>query len=82
MQLARDMKRKVGNMQNSESPADHRSEAEKWDADDLGEQSSYEGTTEIDRRLRRENEAQGDPDARDVAGSVPESDLPHKRESS
>jgi len=53
---------------------------EGWSADDLGEQSSYEGTTEISRRLRRGNETVGDPNERDVAGAIPKEDTPHGRE--
>jgi hypothetical protein len=53
---------------------------EGWDAEELGEQSSYEGKTEIARRLRRGDETVGDPNTRDVAGAVPEKDTPHGRE--
>ena len=53
---------------------------EGWSAEELGEQSSYEGTTEISRRLRRGDETHGDPDARDVAGVIPEKDTPNGRE--
>ena len=53
---------------------------EGWSADELGEQSAYEGTTEISRRLRRGDESVGDPNARDVAGAIPEKDMPHGRE--
>jgi hypothetical protein len=53
---------------------------EGWSAEELGEQSSYEGTTEISRRLRRGDETHGDPNARDVAGVIPEKDTPHGRE--
>ena len=53
---------------------------EGWSAEELGEQSSYEGTTEISRRLRRGDETAGNPNARDVAGAVPEEDTPHGRE--
>ena len=45
---------------------------EGWSAEDLGEESSYEDETEISRRLRRGDETEGDPDARDVAGAVGE----------
>ena len=38
------------------------------DAEDLGEESAYEGTTEFKRRLRRGDESKGDPDERDIAG--------------
>ncbi len=47
-----------------------------WSAEELGEQSSYEGTTEIKRRLARRDETVGNPDERDVAGSVPVEDTP------
>jgi hypothetical protein len=53
---------------------------EGWSAEELGEQSSYEGTTEISRRLRRGDETAGDPNKRDVAGVIPEEDTPHGRE--
>ena len=53
---------------------------EGWSAEELGEQSSYEGATEIARRLRRGDETKGDPNARDVAGAIPEEDTPHGRE--
>ena len=56
------------------------SKKEGWSAEELGQQSSYEGTTEISRRLRRGNESVGDPNARDVAGAIPEKDMPHGRE--
>jgi hypothetical protein len=51
-----------------------------WSAEELGQQSSYEGATEIGRRLRRGDETTGDPNARDVAGTIPEKDMPHGRE--
>ena len=52
---------------------------EGWSAEELGEQSSYEGATEIARRLRRGDETKGDPNARDVAGAIPEEDTPYGR---
>jgi hypothetical protein len=61
-------------------PKGSHSEREGWSAQDLGEESSYEGTTEIDRRLRRGDESAGDPDERDVAGVIPENEMPHRRE--
>lgn len=53
---------------------------EGWSAEELGEQSTYEDTTEISRRLRRGDETVGDPNARDVAGVIREKDTPHGRE--
>ena len=37
-------------------------------AEELGEQSAYEDATDMKRRIRRGNEAEGDADDRDVAG--------------
>ena len=51
-----------------------------WNAEELGEQSSYEKETEITRRVKRGDETLGDPDQRDVAGGVPTKDTPHGRE--
>jgi hypothetical protein len=51
-----------------------------WSAEELGEQSSYEDETEIKRRLARGDETVGNPDERDVAGSVPVKDTPEGRE--
>lgn len=61
-------------------PKHSHSQREGWSAPDLGEESAYEGTTEIDRRLRRGDESAGDPDERDVAGAIPENEMPHRRE--
>lgn len=52
----------------SSGPNQSHSEREGWSAEELGEESSYEGTTELGRRLRRGDETAGDPDERDVAG--------------
>ena len=52
-----------------------------WSAEELGEQSSYEDETEMKRRLARGNETVGNPDERDVAGSVRPEDRPGWRES-
>jgi hypothetical protein len=43
---------------------------EGWSAEDLGDESSYEDTTEIARRVRRGDETAGNPNARDVAGAT------------
>ena len=51
-----------------------------WSAEELGEQSSYEDETEIKRRLARGDETVGNPDERDVAGSVPVEETPEGRE--
>ena len=53
---------------------------EGWTAEELGEQSSYEGETETGRRLRRGDETIGDADARDVAGDIPVAETPEARE--
>jgi hypothetical protein len=53
---------------------------EGWTAEELGEQSSYEGETETARRLRRGDETVGDADARDVAGDIPVGETTEARE--
>lgn len=49
-------------------------------AEELGEESSYEGKTEMKRRVRRGDESKGDPDARDVAGAPSVGETPEARE--
>jgi len=39
-------------------------------AEELGEQSIYEGETEMQSRILRGDESKGDSDSRDVAGST------------
>jgi hypothetical protein len=53
-----------------------------WSGEELGEESAYEGVTEISSRLRRGDETAGDPNARDVAGAIPVKDTAHGREAS
>ena len=47
--------------------------------EEIGEQSIYEGQTDARRRIRRGDEAEGDPDARDVAGSTALGDTEEER---
>ncbi len=49
-------------------------------AETLGEESSYEGQTEMRRRIRRGDETEGDPDARDIAGAPSVGETPEGRE--
>jgi hypothetical protein len=49
-----------------------RSDEKDAEAEDLGKESAYEGTTEFKRRLRRGDESKGDPDERDIAGDYVE----------
>lgn len=53
---------------------------EGWSAGELGEQSAYEDSTEIGRRLRRGDETVGDADTRDVVGGVRNEETSHGRE--
>ena len=39
------------------------------DAEKLGNESAYEGATEMKRRIHRGDESKGDADERDVAGA-------------
>jgi hypothetical protein len=41
-----------------------------FSAEELAEQASYDDETEIARRMRRGDESKGDPDERDVAGTL------------
>lgn len=49
-------------------------------AEELGEESSYEGETDMKRRVRRGDESKGDPDTRDVAGAPSVGETPEARE--
>jgi hypothetical protein len=41
---------------------------EGWNADDLGDESGYQDSTEFARQLIRGDESKGSPDDRDIAG--------------
>jgi hypothetical protein len=45
-------------------------EQEGFTAEDLGEASSYDGTTEMAQMIRRGDETKGDPNERDVVGAT------------
>lgn len=46
---------------------------------EIGEQSIYEGETEMQSRILRGDESQGDPDSRDVAGATAVRDTEEER---
>jgi hypothetical protein len=48
-------------------------------AEEIGEQSIYEGETEAQSRILRGDETAGDPDARDVAGATAVRDTDNER---
>ena len=48
-------------------------------AEEIGEQSIYEGETEMQSRILRGDETKGDPDSRDVAGSTAVRDTDSER---
>ncbi len=50
--------------------SDEKTERENFNAEELGEQSAYEGETEMGSRMRRGDESKGDPASRDIAGST------------
>lgn len=58
-------------------------EREGWQADELGEQSAYQDSTEFARQIVRGDESKGDPDKRDIAGSIPlietTDGMPHRK---
>lgn len=45
-------------------------ERDGYTAEEIGEASAYEDETETAQRMRRGDEAQGNPDERDVVGTV------------
>jgi hypothetical protein len=45
-------------------------ERDGFNAEELGEASAYDSTTEMAQMMRRGDESKGDPDARDVVGST------------
>lgn len=57
-----------------------KSETANQSAAELGEQSSYQGPTEMQQQISRGDETKGDPDARDTAGAVNQNDTPEERE--
>lgn len=54
-------------------------EREGYSADELGAASIYDDPTQIAQQMRRGDESQGDPDARDVVGTTDFSDLEEGR---
>lgn len=56
------------------------SEAATPSADELGEQSAYQGPTEMQQQILRGDETKGDPNARDTAGATDINDTTQGRE--
>lgn len=54
-------------------------EREEWQASELAEQSSYLMTDEVQRQMLRGDETKGNPDDRDVVGSIESDETPHGR---
>ena len=65
--------------QNAEKPTED-TQQEGFNPSELGQQSIYEGPTDMMRRMLRGNEAEGDPDTRDVAGATDFKDIDEARE--
>lgn len=57
-----------------------RQQREGWSPEEIAEQGSKIDETEVQRQMRRGDETKGDPDERDVAGTVESEDAPHGRE--
>ncbi len=55
------------------------SKSDELTAEEIGEQSIYEGETEMQSRILRGDETEGDPDSRDVAGATAVRDTPEER---
>ncbi|HEY8559218.1 MAG TPA: hypothetical protein VIL74_02360 [Pyrinomonadaceae bacterium] len=64
--------RKEVNKQKQDADEDRAPESVERDgftAEELGEASSYDATTEMSQMMRRGDETEGDPDNRDVVGA-------------
>ncbi len=46
----------------------------------MGEQSAYQGPTEMQQQISRGDETKGDPNARDVVGAINPDETPEERE--
>ena len=55
-------------------------EKQGWDAEQIAEESANKSSDEIVREMMRGDESKGNPDNRDVAGSVDTKDTPYGRE--
>lgn len=55
------------------------SKSDELTAREIGEQSIYEGETEMQSRILRGDETEGDPDSRDVAGATAVGDTTEER---
>lgn len=51
-----------------------------WDSEKLSDEASQKDGDEIQREMRRGDESKGNPDDRDIAGSVDTSETAHGRE--
>ena len=58
---------------------EHESKGDELTPEEIGEQSIYEGETEMQSRILRGDETQGDPDSRDVAGATAVRDTEEER---
>lgn len=52
-------------------------ERQDWNAEKIAEEATNKGDDEIMRQMLRGDETQGNPDERDVAGSVDADETPH-----
>lgn len=51
-----------------------------WDSDEIAEEASQKDEDEIQREMKRGDETKGNPNERDDAGAVKESETAHGRE--
>lgn len=52
-------------------------EVEGWKAEELAEEATNKEPDEITRQMLRGDETEGDPDERDVVGTIPSGETPH-----
>lgn len=55
-------------------------EKQGWDAEKVSEESANKSSDDIVREMLRGDATKGNPDSRDVVGSVESADTPHGRE--
>ena len=67
-------------MQNDKKENVPNVEKQGWESREIAEEASNQQSDEITREILRGDETQGNPDERDIVGSVDSEDTPHGRE--
>ena len=67
-------------MQNDEKENIPNVERQGWQAEKIAEEAANRQSDEITREFLRGDETEGNPDERDIAGSIPSDETPRGRE--